>query len=210
MNYEAIDRALGQLGRSPEPLDCGLSPQERDRLLEESLCFPDLPLPTGELADWAVELGQLDKVPVVMAAVAVVEAALSAVPPGRADIPYVETLLTELHLWLKSDKTIDDLRRLGDLWWTTTRNAPDTADTRLGDAAMMAWFVAGYDPEGHGNPPEDPEQLGDWLAEAADNVRFIVDVFSFVQQEVGSELHELLVRSVRDAVGAWRDRQSDN
>jgi hypothetical protein len=68
----------------------------------------------------------------------------------------------------------------------------------------MAWIVAGYDPEGWGNPPEDPVKLLEWLNEAANNVTAVVDVFSCVQQAVGSENESSMVQSVRLAVCKWR------
>jgi hypothetical protein len=208
MDYEPIDRALGRLGQPPQPLDTRLSPAERDALLERALWFPDRDLPTGELADWATVLIELGKDPAVMAAIAAVEAALSVTPPNRGDVKFVKKILTELHIWLNSPKGVKDLRRLGDLWWSLTRNPPHTADTPLGNAAVMAWLVAGYDPEGWGDPPEESEQLRDWLAEAANNVTAVVDVFSLAQQEVGSERYDLLVGSVRRTVETWRDMES--
>jgi hypothetical protein len=72
----------------------------------------------------------------------------------------------------------------------------------------MAWLVAGYDPEGWGNPPEAPEKLLDWMTEAADNATYIVDVFSLAQQEVGREHDVSLVNSVRKSVAAWLDMDS--
>lgn len=208
MNYEYIDRALGRTGGPPQSLETGFSPAERDELLAEALCFPERALPTGELADWAVVLMDLGKQPAVMAAVAVIETVLNETPPGRADVEFAEQVLAELHIWLESPQTVDDLRRLGDLWWSLVRNMPHAAHTPLGDAAFMAWYLAGYDPEGWDNPPEEPEQLSDWLAEAADNVSAIVDVFSLIQQAVGPEQDVLLVKSVRRAVGRWRDMDS--
>jgi hypothetical protein len=208
MDYEFIDCALGRRGQPPQPLHTKLSPTERAALLERALCFPDLDLPTGELADWAVVLIELGKVPTVMAAVAAVEAVLSVTPPKRADVEFVEKVLFELHIWLKSPKNVNDLRRFGDLWWKLTRNKPQAADTPLGDAAVMAWLVAGYDPEGWGDPPEDSEKLRDWLAESANNVTYIVDVFSLVQKAVTPEHYDLLVNGVRRAVETWRDIES--
>lgn len=208
MHPEAIDRALGRCGRPPQPLDTGLSAAEREALLEQALWFPDRPLPGGELADWAVALIELGKDPAVLAAVAVVEAALRLTPPQRPDVAFVSQVLAELHIWLKSQKSTQDLRRLGDLWWSLTRNPPHTAHTPLGNAAVMAWLVAGYDPEGWGNPPEDPEKLVDWMSEAADNATAVVDVFSLVQQEVGREHDVSLIDSVRKSIAAWRDRYS--
>ena len=208
MHHNVIDRALGRCGQPPRPLDTGLSAEERDARLVRSLWFPDRPLPTGELADWAVALIELGKDPAVLAAVAVVETAVCLTPPQRPDVTFVEQVLAELHIWLKSPKGTQDLRRLGDLWWSLTRNPPHNAHTPLGDAAVMAWLVAGYDPEGWGNPPEDPDQLLDWKAEAADNVTAVVDVFSLAQQEVGREHAVSLVDSVRKSVAAWRDLDS--
>ncbi|WP_417388087.1 hypothetical protein [Gimesia sp.] len=208
MDYEIIDRALGRGGQPPEPLETGVTPAERDALLAEALCFPERALPAGELADWAIVLMDLGKQPAVLAAVAVLEVALSETPAERADVEFVERVLTELHIWLESSQSVDDLRRLGDLWWSLTRNPPASAHTSLGDAACMAWYLAGYDPEGWDNPPEEPEELRDWLAEAAENVMAIVDVFSLVQQAVGPEQDELLVKSVRRAVGHWREMDS--
>ncbi len=203
-----IDRALGRLGQPPQPLETGLSLTERDAMLVEALCFPERALPTGELADWAIILIELGKEPAVIAAVAVIEAALSEAPPERADVEFVERVLAELHIWLESAQSVDDLRRLGDLWWSLVRNMPQSAHTPLGDAAFMAWFLAGYDPEGWDDPPEDSEQLRDWLAEAAQNVTAVVDVFSLMQQAVGPERHDLLVKGVRSAVETWRDMDS--
>ena len=208
MKFEAIDRALGKLGHRPQPLDIGLSPTERDALLEDAICFPDRDLPTGELADWAVALIEFGKEPTVMAAVAAVEAALSVTPPERSDIEFVKKVLAELHIWLTSSKSVNDLQRLGDLWWSLTRNLPPSAATPLGEAAFMASLVAGYGPEGWGNPPEDAEELRKWLSEAANNVTAIVDVFSLVQQAVEPEQFELVARSVRRAVERWRDMES--
>ncbi|MFI4850830.1 MAG: hypothetical protein ACIAZJ_17090 [Gimesia chilikensis] len=202
MDYEMIDRALG---RPEQPLETGFSTLERDELLAEFICFPDRDLPTGELADWALVLIDLGKQPAVLAAVAAIETVLDETPPGRADVEFAEQVLAELHIWLESPQTVDDLRRLGDLWWSLTRNPPHAAHTPLGDAACMAWYLAGYDPEGWDNPPEEPEQLRDWLAEAADNVSAVVDVFSLVQQAIEPERHAQLVKSVREAVRSWRD-----
>ncbi|QDV15602.1 hypothetical protein Pan153_02180 [Gimesia panareensis] len=208
MDYEYIDRALGRTGAPPQSLETGFSPAERDELLAEALCFPERALPTGELADWAFVLMDLGKQPAVMAAVSVIETVLNETPPERADVEFANQVLAELHIWLESPQTVDDLRRLGDLWWSLTRNPPHAAHTPLGDAAFMAWYLAGYDPEGWDNPPGGPEQLRDWLAEAADNVGAVVDVFSLVQQAVGPERHWLLINSVRSAVGCWRDMDS--
>lgn len=208
MSIDAIDRALGRLGQSPQPLESSLLPEDRDHLLEKSRCFPDLPLPTGELANWAAVLVELDKTPVVMAGVAAVEAALAVTPPDRSDVSYVTAVLAELHLWLKSAKNLSDLRRLGDLWWSLTRNPPATANTPLADAAGMAWLVAGYDPEGWGNPPDDVMRLGDWSAEAAHNVGYIVDVFSYAQHAVDVQQRDLIVRNVREAIRLWRDGEA--
>lgn len=202
---EALDRALGSSGQLPQPLDTGLSSTERDALLGQALCFPDQPLPTGELADWAVVLINLGKEPAVMAAVAVVETALGLAPPHSPDLDFVQKVLAELHIWLSSPRDTPDLQRLGDLWWSLTRNPPEAANTPLGDAAFMAWFVAGYDPEGSGNPPDDREQLLQWMEESANNVTAIVDVFSAAQQAVGSGHAAALVTSVRASVAAWRD-----
>src|SRR5262249_42801931 len=152
-----------------------------------SLCFPDCPLPTGELAEWAAALIELGKGPAVIAAVAVGEAAARLTPPQRPDVALVKHVLAEFHIRLTRPQGTQGPRRPGDLWWSLTRNPPQTAHTRLGDAAVMAWLVAGYDPEGWGNPPEDPEKLLDWMSEAADNVTYVVDVFSLAQQEVGRE-----------------------
>jgi hypothetical protein len=208
MDYERIDRALGRLGQPPQPLETKHSLAERDALLEKALWFPERDLPTGELAEWATVLIKIGKEPAVMAAVAAVEAALNETSPDRADVEFVERILAELHIWLKSPKTMKDLQRLGDLWWSLTRNPPQTAHTSLGDAAVMAWLVAGYDPEGWGDPPEDSEQVRDWLEEADNNLPAVVDVFSLVQQAVEPERHELLVTSVRSAVGTWREMDS--
>jgi hypothetical protein len=205
MKHEAVDRALGIDRQSPQPLGTGLTSAERDSLLERSLCFPDRTLPTGELADWAVALIDLGKDAAVMASVAAIEATVRLTPAESPDLAFVNTVLAELQLWLNSSKSMEDLRRLGDLWWSLTRNPPHTADTPLGDAAVMAWLVAGYDPEGWGNPPEDPAKLLDWLDEAANNATFVVDVFSLVQQAVGPENEPAIVQSVRSAVSAWRD-----
>ncbi len=205
---EAIDRALGRCGQPPQPLDTGLSLTERDTLLEQALCFPDRPLPTGELGDWAAVLMSVGKEPNVMAAVAVVETAMGLTPSHSPDIDFVQKVLAELHVWLSSSKDTPDLRRLGDLWWSLTRNPPEAANTPLGDAAFMAWFVAGYDPEGSGNPPDDREQLLQWMDESANNVTAIVDVFSTAQQAVGKEHAAALVDSVRESVAAWREMDS--
>lgn len=205
MDREAVDRALGRDGQSPQPLITGLSAAERDSLLERSLCFPDRPLPTGELADWAVALIDLGKDAAVMASVAAIQTTVRLTPTESPDLPFANTVLAELELWLNSTKGTDDLRRLGDLWWSLTRNPPHTAETPLGDAAGMAWLVAGYDPEGWGNPPEDSAKLLDWLDEAANNVTFVVDVFSCVQEAVGPENESTIVQSVRSAIFAWRD-----
>lgn len=180
MYREAVDRAVGGDAKQPQPLCIGLSTTERDAILERSLWFPDRPLPTGELADWAIALIDLGKDAAVMASVAAVETITSLRPPQSPDLPFVNKVLAELKVWLKSTKGTEDLRRLGDLWWSLTRNPPQAADTPLGDAAVMAWLVAGYDPEGWGNPPENSDQLLDWLDEAANNVTAIVDVFSCV------------------------------
>jgi hypothetical protein len=72
----------------------------------------------------------------------------------------------------------------------------------------MAWLVAGYDPEGWGNPPEAPEKLLDWMAVAADNVTAVVDVFSLAQQEFGREHDASLVDTVRTSVATWREMDS--
>ncbi|MCC7425251.1 MAG: hypothetical protein IT428_33690 [Planctomycetaceae bacterium] len=208
MNYEAIDRALGRLGQPPQPFVTTLSRDERDALLREGLCFPDRELPTGELAEWAVALIELGKDPAVMAAVFAVEAALSVTSRRRADISFVEKVLAELYVWLRSPKGVKDLRRLGDLWWSLTRNTPEPAHTPLGQAAVMAWYLAGYDPEGWGDPPEEEHRLREWIMEAANNVTAIIDVFSLVQQEVGNEHYDLLVERVRVAVKTWRELES--
>ncbi len=117
-------------------------------------------------------------------------------------------VLAELRVWLESPKGIPDLRRLGDLWWSLTRNPPHDADTPLGNAAGMAWTVAGYDPEGWLDPPEDPDQLSEWMADAANNVTAVVDVFGLVQQDLGAEHDATLVDSVRRAIAAWCDMDS--
>jgi hypothetical protein len=204
MDIEAVDRALGRDGHPPQPLVTGLSDAERDSLLERSLCFPDRQLPTGELANWAVALIDLGKDAAVLASVAAIETTVRLTPTESPDLPFVNTVLAELQLWLNSPKDTEDLQRLGNLWWTLTRNPPSTADTPLGDAAVMAWLVAGYDPEGWGGPPEDSAKLLDWLDQAANNVTFVVDVFSLVQQAVGPENESAIVQSVRSAVSGWR------
>lgn len=178
---------------------------ERDSLLERSLCFPDRPLPNGELADWAVAIIDLGKDAAVMASVAAVETAVRLTPSESPDLGFVNTVLAELHVWLKSAKDTEDLRRLGELWWTLTRNPPQAAETPLGDAAVMAWLVAGYDPEGWGSPPADSTKLLHWLEEAANNVAYVVDVFSCVQQAVGPENELAVAQSVRSAVRKWRE-----
>ena len=201
---EAVDRALGSDGQPPQPLVIGLSATELDSVLEQSLFSPDRQLPTGELADWAIVLIDLGKDAAVMASVVAVETAVRLTPPESPDLPFVTKVLTELHVWENSTKGIEDLRKLGDLWWDLTRNPPQSANTPLGEAAVMAWIVAGYDPEGWGNPPEDPVKLLEWLNEAANNVTAVVDVFSCVQQAVGSENESSMVQSVRLAVCKWR------
>ncbi len=205
MNLEAIDRALGRGGLQQGPLETGMTPAERDRVLESSLCFPDRQLPTGELADWAAVLIELEKEVVVRVAVAAVEAAQTVLPIGSGDSEFVSTVLGELHSWLDGPKGIGELERLGNLWWSTVRNPPRAAQTPLGDATFMAWWVTAYDPEGWGDPPDNPDELQDWLSDAANNKGGIVDVFSVLQQGVDSEQHTVLVDAVRQAVGAWRD-----
>jgi hypothetical protein len=209
VNTEAVELALGKTGQPPAPLATGLIPAERDDLLRDLLSFPDRypprDLPTGELADWALVLIGLDKDATVRAAVAAVEAAFKATPAGGADADFVREILAELQIWLDSAKGVADLRRLGNLWWSLVRNPPPGAETPLADAADMAWWVAGYEPEGWGDPPEDPEKLASWLREAADNRAGIVDVFSLVMQAVGPEHHAALVEHVRAAVAAWLD-----
>lgn len=208
MDLDSIDRALGRLGQPPQPLELNLSAAERDARLENALWFPDREIPVGELADWAVALSELGKEPTVSASIAAVEAALSLAPPNRSDIPFVKQILAELYIWRESPQGVNDLRRLGDLWWSLIRNPPATADTPLGHAAAMAWQVAGYDPEGWGNPPADPKRLQNWLAEAANNSSAVVDVFSLLQQAVQPECDNLLVSSVRKAVAIWRESKS--
>lgn len=205
MNLKAIDRALGREGQLPQPLVTGLLAAERDSLLHNALCFPDRTLPTGELAEWAVALMDLGKEAAVMASVAAIETTIRLTPPESPDLPFVNSVLAELHRWLNSTKTMEDLRRLGDLWWSLTRRRPSAANTPLGNAAGMAWLVAGYDPEGWGNPPEDSAELLHWLDEAASNVGFVVDVFSCLQQAVGTDNDSVLVAGVRSAVSNWRD-----
>ncbi|QEF97180.1 hypothetical protein Mal15_12180 [Stieleria maiorica] len=205
MDREAVDRALGRDGESRQPLVTGLSATERDSVLEQALWFPDRPLPTGELADWAVALIELGKDAAVMASMAAVETAVRLTPPKSPDLPFVNNVLAELHVWDNSKKGTEDLRELGDLWWKLTRNPPQSADTPLGDAAVMAWIVAGYDPEGWGNPPEDAVKLHDWLDDAANNVTAVVDVFSCVQQAVGPENEHSIVQNVRAALRKWRE-----
>jgi hypothetical protein len=205
MDREAVDRALGRDEQPPQLLVTGLSATERDSLLERSLWFPDRPLPKGELADWAVAIIDLGKDAAVLASVAAVETTVRLTPAISPDLAFVNTVLAELHVWLKSAKDTEDLRRLGELWWTLTRNPPQAAETPLGDAAVMAWLVAGYDPEGWGSPPEDSAKLLDWLEEAANNVTAVVDVFSCVQQAVGPENEFAVVQSVRSAVRKWRE-----
>ncbi|MBX9677822.1 MAG: hypothetical protein K2X38_03585 [Gemmataceae bacterium] len=185
-----------------------MSAEERDARLLRCLWFPDLSIPTGELADWAVVLIELGKEPAVVAGTAVLETAVLLTPP-RSDLAFVHQVLDELHVWLGSAKRTQDLRRLGDLWWSLTRNPPQSAQTPLGHAAVMASLLAGYDPEGWGNPPEDPDRLPMWMAEAASNVTAIVDVFSLVQQEGGKMHEETLVQSVRKAVAAWRETKAN-
>lgn len=182
MDQQAVDRALGLDGGLPHPLITGLTSFERDLVLEESLWFPDRPLPTGELADWAVALFDLGKDAALMASVSAIETTVEFTPVSNRDLPFVRNVLTELYVWINSTRQTDDLRRLGNLWWTLTRNPPQSADTPLGDAAVMAWLVAGYDPEGWGNPPEDSTKLLAWIDEAANNVNAVVDVFSCLQQ----------------------------
>lgn len=205
MNRDAVDRAFGRDGQAPQPLVTGLSATERDALLERSLWFPDRPLPKGELADWAVALIDLGKDAAVMASVAAVETAARLTPAESPDLAFVNTGLAELQVWLQSAKGTEDLIRLGELWWTLTRNPPRAAETPLGDAAVMAWLVAGYDPEGWGRPPEDSAKLSDWLAEAANNVTAVVDVFSCIQQAVGPENEFAVVQSIKSAVRKWRE-----
>jgi hypothetical protein len=205
MNHEAVDRALGGNEQAPQPLVTGLSAVERDSILERSLWFPDRPLPTGELADWAVTLIDLGKDAAVTASMVAVETAASLAPAGSPDLQFVNTVLAELHVWANSTKGIEDLRRLGDLWWSLTRNPPQSADTPLGDAVVMAWIVAGYDPEGWGNPPEDAAKVHAWLSEAANNVTAVVDVFSCVQQSVGSKNEHSIIQNVRSALCKWRE-----
>ncbi|MEC7522641.1 MAG: hypothetical protein VYE22_22325 [Myxococcota bacterium] len=204
VDIQAIDHALGRRGSQPRPLEAGLRPDERRQLLGDALCFPDRELPTGELAEWAVALLGLEKDVTVRAAVAALERATAMAPVGSPDIDFVRRVIDAIHAWLDSPRDIADLRRLGELWWTLVRHPPDAARTPLGDAACMAWWVAGYDPEGWGDPPEDAAQLEIWLSEAADNRGGIVDVFSLVQQAVAAEEHGTLVESVRAVVSAWR------
>ncbi|MBL9083209.1 MAG: hypothetical protein JNK76_15455 [Planctomycetales bacterium] len=206
MLLEVVDRALGKSG-APEPLDIGLSAAELSDWLEQSLCFPDLPVPIGELAHWAFALIELGKEPAVLAAVAAVETALLLANSNYEEKQFVEKILAELHIWIDSSKDKHDLKRLGDLWWSLTRNPPATADTPLGTAATMAWYVAGYDPEGWGDPPDQPDKLESWIAEAANNVTAIVDVFSSAQRAVGGD-DLLLINSVRIAVKTWRNADS--
>ncbi len=205
IQLEAIDRALGRHGKAPEPLDIGRTVAERDAILEQTLWFPERPIPTGELANWAVAIIELGKEPAVLTAVAVVETALKMTVAARRDVDFVKKVLAELHVWIKSPKTNADLKRLGDLWWSLTRNRPDDAHTQLGDAAVMAWFVAGYDPEGWGNPPDAPDRVVEWMKDAADNTTAVVDVFSCVQQAVGAVNDSVIVQSIRKAVSIWRD-----
>lgn len=205
MDLEAVDRALGRDGQPPQPLVTGMTVTERHSFLERSLCFPDRPVPKGELADWAVALIDLGKDAAVMASVAAVQTIVRLTPAESPDLAFVNKVLAELQVWLKSAKGTQDLRRLGELWWTLTRNPPQAAETPLGDAAVMAWYVAGYDPEGWGIPPEDSVKLLDWLAEAANNVTAVVDVFSCVQQAVDPENEDAVVQSVKSAVRKWRE-----
>lgn len=205
MDREAVDRALGRDGQLPQTLVTGLSVTERDSLLERSLWFPDRPLPKGELADWAVALIDLGKDAAVMASVAAVETTVRLTPAESPDLTFVYMVLAELQVWLKSAKDTEDLRRLGELWWTLTRNPPQAAETPLGDAVVMAWLVAGYDPEGWGSPPGESAKLLDWLEEAANNVTAVVDVFSCIQQAVAPENEFVVVQSVRSAVRKWRE-----
>lgn len=206
MDYKHIDLALGKSG-PPHPLQSSLSKSKRDESLAAALFFPDREIPQGELAEWAVVLIDLGKVAATRAAVAAVESALRATHRERGEAKFVEKVLAELHCWLQSPQKTEDLQRLGDLWWSLTRNPPEAACTPLVDAAVMAWLVAGYDPEGWGDPPNDPSQLPRWLSEAANNVRAIVDVFSLVQQAVELNQHDLLVADVRKAMKTWRDQE---
>lgn len=206
MDRETVEGALGRLGYISQPLSTGMSTEDRDALLERLSWFPDLPLPTGELADWAVTLITLGKDAAVMASIAAVEATVALTPSQSGDLPFVNDVLAELRVWLASSKKIEDLRRLGDLWWSLTRNPPEVASTSLGYAAVMAWLVAGYDPEGWGDPPEDLAELPDWLKEAADNVTAVIDVFSCIQQAAGPRNDPIIVLSVRSAISEWCDR----
>src|SRR5580704_5084446 len=104
MDREGVDRALGRDGQPQQPLVTGLSATERDSLLERSLWFPDRPLPKGELADWAVALIDLGKDAAVMASVAAVETSVSLTPAESPDHSFVNTVLAELRVWLKSAK----------------------------------------------------------------------------------------------------------
>lgn len=205
MDFDTIDRALGKRDVLPGPPETGIDPAKRDDILRSSLCFPEHDIPRGELADWAIVLLDLDKEVAVLAAVAAVEAARTVEGTGSTDTKFIGELLKELHAWLDGPKGIAELHRLGDLWWSMVRNPPQDADTPLGQATFMAWWVAAYDPEGWGNPPDDPEELQAWLAEAADNKGGIADVFGLVQETVGSHQHGLLVSAVRRAVAEWRD-----
>jgi hypothetical protein len=200
----AVDQAIEGDGQTQRPLETGLSATERDAILEQSLWFPGRALPTGELADWAVAILDLGKTVAVMASMAAVETAMRLTPAECPELPFVKKVLAELHVWHNSQKTTDDLRKLGDLWWSLTRNPPQSAHTPLGDAAVIAWIVAGYDPEGWGNPPEDNQELASWLNEAANNVTAVVDVFSCVQQAVGSENLAAIIQGVRLSIRKWR------
>lgn len=204
--FDTVDLALGRGGQPPRPFVTGLSEADRANALEASLCNPDNPLPSGELAEWALVLIHFGKEAAAAAAASAVASATKLLPTESPELPFVRSVLTELHMWNTSDKDIEDLRRLGDLWWSLLRNPPVSTDTPLGHAAVMAWFVAGYDPEGWGNPPENETKLATWLDEAANNTEAIVDVFGCVEQAVGSEGADAIIQSVRSAVARWRDK----
>jgi len=200
----AIDHALGRTGASPSPLQTGLTSAERDQRLRAALCFPERDLPSAELAQWAVALLEIDKEASVRAAAAAIAAAEQCVPQDDANSEFIARVLDAVCGWLASPQTVDDLRRLGALWWTVVRNPPSTVDGPLADAASMAWWLAGYDPEGWGDPPTEDEELQPWLSQAADNRGGIVDVLTLVQRALGSNGAHSVLQSVRDAVAAWR------
>ncbi|MCB9635611.1 MAG: hypothetical protein H6721_26120, partial [Sandaracinus sp.] len=188
------------------PLALGLSDHERSRRLSEAQAFPEVEMPNGELADWALVALDAPKHMRVAVALAASRFALSESAPNPTELAFLSEVLEATQTFLDGDGSLPQLQTYAELWWTLVRNPPSAAGA-LAHLGMILHFVTGYDPEGWGAPPDDPAQLEAWLAEAADNRGAIVDVLGLAQHLVGAERGSMLVATVRDAVAAEGQRK---